>query len=87
MISFIVPAHNEARLIGQNSQAIQESAHQLAKPFEVKVVKWANESGLFRRLRFTSPSCGISLSMSTRGRKTIFGQGVASACVSGFACH
>jgi len=38
MISFIVPAHNEAMLIGRTLKAIQESAHQVAEPFEVIVV-------------------------------------------------
>jgi len=38
MISFIVPAHNEAILIGRTLQAIQESAQEAAKPYEVIVV-------------------------------------------------
>jgi glycosyltransferase involved in cell wall biosynthesis len=38
MISFIVPAHNEALLIGRTLQAIQDSAHQVAEPYEVIVV-------------------------------------------------
>jgi glycosyltransferase involved in cell wall biosynthesis len=38
MISFIVPAHNEAMLIGSTLEAIKESAHHAAEPHEVIVV-------------------------------------------------
>ena len=38
MISFIVPAYNEALLIGRTLKAIQESGRQVAEPFEVIVV-------------------------------------------------
>jgi glycosyltransferase involved in cell wall biosynthesis len=38
MISFIVPAHNEAALIGATLQALQSAAGTLAQPFEIIVV-------------------------------------------------
>jgi len=38
VISFVVPAHNEERLLGATLDAIYASAHALALPFEVVVV-------------------------------------------------
>lgn len=43
MISFIVPAHNEARLIGSTLHALQQAAQALALEFEVIVVDDASE--------------------------------------------
>ncbi len=38
MLSFIIPAHNEERLIGVTIQAIQEAARPSGEPFEIIVV-------------------------------------------------
>jgi cellulose synthase/poly-beta-1,6-N-acetylglucosamine synthase-like glycosyltransferase len=38
MISFIIPAHNEAELIGRSLSAIHESARALGEPYEAIVV-------------------------------------------------
>ena len=43
MISFIVPAHNEARLIGATLSALRHATDALAHPFEVIVVDDASE--------------------------------------------
>ena len=43
MISFIVPAHNEARLIGATLRALQQAAQALAEPFEIIVVDDASD--------------------------------------------
>jgi len=38
MISFIIPAHNEAELIGRTLTAVHESARAAGEPYEVIVV-------------------------------------------------
>ncbi|RYZ74579.1 MAG: glycosyltransferase [Lysobacteraceae bacterium] len=43
MISFIVPAHNEARLIGASLCALQQAAQGLGQPFEIIVVDDASD--------------------------------------------
>lgn len=42
MISFIIPAHNEAELIGRTLTALHESARTLGEPYEVIVVSDAS---------------------------------------------
>lgn len=43
MISFIVPAHNEARLIAATLCALQEAARRVGQPFEIIVVDDASD--------------------------------------------
>ena len=43
VISFVVPAHNEARLIGATLCALQHAAQALAEPFEIIVVDDASD--------------------------------------------
>ncbi|MEO6104574.1 MAG: glycosyltransferase [Pseudoxanthomonas sp.] len=43
MISFIIPAHNEARLIGATLSALEQAAQALAQPFEIIVVDDASD--------------------------------------------
>ena len=45
MISFVIPAHNEAALIGRTLAAVHESTRQLAEPAEVIVVDDASTDG------------------------------------------
>jgi glycosyltransferase involved in cell wall biosynthesis len=45
MISFVIPAHNEAALIGRTLAAVHESTRQLAEPSEVIVVDDASTDG------------------------------------------
>ena len=45
MISFIVPAHNEARLLGQTLEALREAALATDGPFEIVVVDDASDDG------------------------------------------
>jgi len=45
VISFIIPAHNEARLLGATLQSLREAAGVLAEPFELLVVDDASDDG------------------------------------------
>ncbi|MFO0808882.1 MAG: glycosyltransferase [Gemmataceae bacterium] len=48
MISFVIPAHNEAELIGRTLSAIRESAREVAEPYEVIVADDASTDGTAR---------------------------------------
>jgi GT2 family glycosyltransferase len=45
MISFVIPAHNEAELIGRTIAAVHESARAAAEPYEVIVADDASTDG------------------------------------------
>ena len=45
MISFVIPAHNEARLLGSTLQSLREAALATAEPFEILVVDDASDDG------------------------------------------
>jgi len=45
MISFVIPAHNEAELIGRTLSALHESAQAVGEPYEVIVVDDASTDG------------------------------------------
>src|SRR5262245_61781907 len=45
MVSFVIPAHNEAALIGRTLSAVRASARELAEPSEVIVVDDASTDG------------------------------------------
>ena len=45
MISFVIPAHNEAALIGRTLSAVRESTRHLSEPSEVIVVDDASTDG------------------------------------------
>ena len=45
MISFIIPAHNEAELIGRTLSALHESARSLCEPYEIVVANDASTDG------------------------------------------
>jgi glycosyltransferase involved in cell wall biosynthesis len=45
MVSFIIPAHNEAELIGRTLSALHESARAAGEPYEVIVVDDASADG------------------------------------------
>lgn len=45
MISFVVPAHNEARLLRSTLHSLREAALAIAEPFEILVVDDASDDG------------------------------------------
>lgn len=45
LISFIIPAHNEAQLLGATLDALTASAHRLNEPFEILLVDDASTDG------------------------------------------
>ena len=45
MISFVIPAHNESRLLAATLQALRDAARTVAEPFEVIVVDDASDDG------------------------------------------
>mgnify|MGYP003494693019 CR=1 FL=1 len=45
MISFVIPAHNESRLLGGTLQSVQDAARTVAEAFEVIVVDDASDDG------------------------------------------
>jgi len=38
MISFVVPAHNEERLVGRTLEALHDAARAVAEPYELIVI-------------------------------------------------
>jgi len=45
VISFVIPAHNESRLLAGTLHALHDAAHAVAEPFEVIVVDDASDDG------------------------------------------
>ena len=77
MISFIVPAHNEARLIGATLCALQQGAQALMQPFEIIVVDDASDDATADIAR----SCGATvLAVTHRHIAATRNAGAALAC-------
>src|SRR5688500_602779 len=51
MISFVIPAHNEAALIGRTLAALHDSVRTAGEPYEVIVVDDASSDGTGTRAR------------------------------------